>query len=237
MTYRRLLTPLVIGLAFGTLVGAQGSQGTQKPQVAIPKPGVPQIMTLEDRFVRIAYNNEGYVSLGYRLANGLVGKDWILIEIGATVRDRQPNFKLKRSDITLSLPDNSTVPLPTNPEYREVDLRAIEQQSTVINDSINYFPPSARGGCRIGYFAEMSSGLMAYDEVELTSIRGCVGRLYFKIPGGLKHGQYFLNVKFPKSVVRVPFRIMTAEEEKFMEKNWKDIKKQVDDAFKKGKDD
>ena len=79
--------------------------------------------------------------------------------------------------------------------------------------------------------------MLAYEEVELSSIRGCVGRLYFKIPGGLKHGQYFLNVKFPKSVVRVPFRIMTAEEEKFMEKNWKDIKKQVDDAFKKGKDD
>ena len=235
MTTRRLLTPLVIGLAFGTLVGAQGSQGTQKPQVAIPKPGVPQIMTLEDRFVRIAYNNEGYVTMGYRLANGLVGQEWILIEVGATVRDGVPNFKLMRSDITLSLPDNSTVPLPTNNEYRDVDLRGIENQTKVINDAINYFPPSARSACRIGYFAEMSSGLMAYDEVELTSIRGCVGRLYFKIPGGLKHGQYFLNVKFPKSVVRVPFRIMTAEEEKFMEKNWKDIKKQVDDAFKKGK--
>ena len=237
MTYRRLLTPLVIGLAFSTLVGAQGSQGTQKPQVAIPKPGVPQIMTLEDRFVRIAYNNEGYVSLGYRLANGLVGQEWILIEVGMTVREGVPNFKLMRSDVTLSLPDNSTVPLPTNNDYRQVDLRAIENQTKVINDAINYFPPSARGACRIGYFAEMSSGLMAYDEVELTSIRGCVGRLYFKIPGGLKHGQYFLNVKFPKSVVRVPFRIMTAEEEKFMEKNWKDIKKQVDEAFKKGKDD
>jgi hypothetical protein len=203
--------------------------------VAIPNPGVAEIMTLEDRFVRIAYNNEGYISLGYRLANTLVGKEWFFIEIGATVRDGKPNYKLKRTDISLTLPDNSTVPLPTNPEYREVDLRGIENQAKVIYDSINYFPPSARGTCRIGYFAEMSSGLLAYEEVELSSVRGCVGRLYFKVPGGLKYGQHFLNVKFQNSVVRVPFRIMTKEEEKFMEKNWKDIRKQVQDAFKGGK--
>jgi hypothetical protein len=231
MTIRRLSFPLVVGLACSTLA----TVAQDKPKVAIPNPGVPQIMTLEDRFVRISYNNEGYVSLGYRLANGLVGQEWILLEIGATVRDGKPNYKLKRSDVSLTLPDNTTVPLPTNPEYRQVDLRAIENQTRVINDAINYFPPSARGTCRIGFFAETSSGVLAYEEAELTSIRGCVGRLYFKIPGGLKYGQHFLNVKFQNSVVRVPFRIMTKEEEKFMEKNWKDIKKQVDEAFKKGK--
>jgi hypothetical protein len=233
MSTRRSLFPLAIALAGTTLVGAAGLQ--DKPKVAIPNPGVAEIMTLEDRFVRIAYNNEGYISLGYRLANTLVGKEWFFIEIGATVRDGKPNYKLKRTDISLTLPDNSTVPLPTNPEYREVDLRGIENQAKVIYDSINYFPPSARGTCRIGYFAEMSSGLLAYEEVELSSVRGCVGRLYFKVPGGLKYGQHFLNVKFQNSVVRVPFRIMTKEEEKFMEKNWKDIRKQVQDAFKGGK--
>lgn len=232
MTIRRVLFPLVAGLACSTLVGTAVQD---KPKVAIPNPGVPEIMTLEDRYVRIAYNNEGYVSLGYRLANTLVGKEWFFVEIGATVRDGRPNYKLKRSDITLTLPDNSTIPMPTNPEYREVDLRNIENQAKVINDSINYFPPSARGTCRLGYFAEMSSGLLAYEEAELSSIRGCVGRLYFKVPGGLKYGQHFLNVKFLNSVVRVPFRIMTKEEEKFMEKNWKDIRKQVQDAFKGGK--
>lgn len=232
MTTRRLQFPLVVGLACSTLVGATAQD---KPKVAIPNPGVAEIMTLEDRYVRVAYNNEGYVSLGYRLANGLVGQEWILIEIGSTVRDGKPNYKLKRSDITLTLPDNSTIPMPTNPQYREVDLRGIENQSKVINDAINYFPPSARGACRIGFFAGQESGMLAYEEVELTSIRGCVGRLYFKIPGGLKYGQHFLNVKFASSVVRVPFRIMTKEEEKFMEKNWKDIRKQVQDAFSKGK--
>jgi len=33
----------------------------------------------------------------------------------------------------------------------------------------------------------------------------------------------------------VPFRILTKEEEQFLNKNWKDIRKQIQDAFKKGK--
>jgi hypothetical protein len=39
-------------------------------------------------------------------------------------------------------------------------------------------------------------------------------------------------VKFAKSVVRVPFRILTDEEYKLLDKNYKDIEKQVEEAFK-----
>jgi hypothetical protein len=74
---------------------------------------------------------------------------------------------------------------------------------------------------------------MTYDQVELSSRRGCVGRLYFKVPGGIKYGQYWLNVKFAKSLVRVPFRILTKDEEKLLSRNFKDIRKQVEEAFKK----
>jgi ribosomal protein L18E len=35
-------------------------------------------------------------------------------------------------------------------------------------------------------------------------------------------------VKFANSTIRVPFKIYTKEEEKFIDKNWKDIKKQVE---------
>jgi hypothetical protein len=40
-------------------------------------------------------------------------------------------------------------------------------------------------------------------------------------------------VKFAQSMVRVPFRILTKGEDKLLDKNYKDIKKQMDDAFKK----
>ena len=47
------------------------------------------------------------------------------------------------------------------------------------------------------------------------------------MPGGIKYGQHWLNVKFEKSLIRVPFRILTKEEEKFLSKNYRRIEKQV----------
>ena len=38
---------------------------------------------------------------------------------------------------------------------------------------------------------------------------------------------------FEKSLVKVPFRILTKDEEKLLSKNYNDIKKQVDAAFRK----
>ena len=76
---------------------------------------------------------------------------------------------------------------------------------------------------------------MVYDTVELTDHRGCLGRFYFPIPTGIAYGQYWLNIKFAKSVVRVPFRILTKDEDKMLDKHYKSIKKQVDEAFKKKK--
>ena len=56
------------------------------------------------------------------------------------------------------------------------------------------------------------------------------------MPGGIAYGQHWLNVKFEKSLVRVPFKILTEEEEKILSKNYKDISKQVKEAFGKKKD-
>ena len=63
--------------------------------------------------------------------------------------------------------------------------------------------------------------------------RACLGRIYFNVPGGIQYGQHWLNVQFEKSLVRVPFRILTKEEEKEFSKTWKDIKKEHEKAFKK----
>jgi hypothetical protein len=39
-------------------------------------------------------------------------------------------------------------------------------------------------------------------------------------------------VKFEKSLIRVPFRIFTEDEEKLLSKNYSSIEKQVEAAFK-----
>jgi hypothetical protein len=210
------------------------AQAQEKPKlpVQIPDPGVPQAMTMEAKFVRAAYNNEGYVILGYQVSNRSIGDEHMMIDLGTTVRNGVPAYNLTRDKIELTLPNGSNVPLLSMEEYRKVNLRAIESRARVQRDSINYFPNTAHEACRIGFFAEPNSPAMAWDVVELSSRRGCLGRLFFKIPGGITYGQYYLNVKFEKTLIRVPFRILTDDEEKFLGKNYKAIDKQIEEAFR-----
>jgi len=224
-------TLVLAGLVF---MGASvAPTGQTKQPVALPQPGVPQVLTMEAKFVRAAYNNEGYAILGYQAANRSVGEEWLLLDVGITLRERVPSFKLTRDALSLETPDGKTLPLPSVTEHRAGNTSALQNRAKVQRDSINYFPPGANRACRIGFFSELDSPAMAYDEVELSSDRACLGRLYFHVPGGIAYGQHWLNVKFEKSLVRVPFRILTEEEEKKLSKNYKDISKQVKEAFKK----
>ena len=49
----------------------------------------------------------------------------------------------------------------------------------------------------------------------------------------IAYGQQWLNLKFQKSLVRMPFRILTKDEEKLLSRNDNDIRRQVQNAFKK----
>lgn len=207
-------------------------QAQEKPVVKIPQPGVPEIATIEGQYVRAAYNNEGYVILGYRTANLSVGQEWMLLEFGTTVRDGVPFYKLRREAVSLETPDGTKVPLPSVEEYRKADLRALNMRANVSRDSINYFPPMASQACRVGFFSDVESRAMPWEEVELSNTRACLGRLYFKVPGGIKYGQHWLDVKFADSLIRVPFRILTKDEDKLLSKNYGSIRKQVQEAFK-----
>lgn len=233
MRARSVLSLAALGLLLAFPIVAGDEQPKEPPKVKIPEPGVPQIMTMEGRFVRAAYNNEGYAILGYRVANLSVGQKWMLLEIGLTLRDGVPGYTLTRDAISLETPDGQTIPMASNQEYRAASLSALEKRAQVQHDPINYFPPHATTACRIGFFADLHSSVSAYDQVELNSQRGCVGRVFFQVPAGITRGQHWLNVKFAKSLVRVPFRILTDEEYKLLDKNYKDIEKQVEEAFKK----
>ena len=233
MNAKNALLLMLVGLVSLWTPAAQGDSPTQeKPTVQIPKPGVAEVMTMEGKFVRAAYNNEGYVILGYQLANRSIGEEWMLLEVGMTVRDSTPAYKLKRDALSLETPDGKTIPLPSIEEHRKANTSALQNREKVQRDSINYFPPSASRACAMTFFPDLASRVMPVDELELSSTRACLGRLYFHVPGGITYGQHWLNIKFEESLVRVPFRILTKEEEKFFSKNYKDISKQVKDAFK-----
>ena len=221
MEHFRILVLAVVALA--SAMAAHGLALGQPPTtVTIPESGVPQIMTIEGAFVRAAYNTEGYVILGFRLANASVGEPWMLLDVGMTLRNNVPDYKLTRDAVSLDTPDGQKIPMPSNEEFRKANLSALERRSQFTNDSIDYFPPLASQACWIG---------RSWDGAELSPTRGCRGQLFFPIPGGIRYGQYWLNVKFEKSLIRVPLRIMTKDEEKLLNKNFKSIQNQVEEAF------
>src|SRR6185503_18887308 len=219
------------------LVAAMGGGGdmaaAQAPQVQMPKPTVPEIFTLEGEFVRIAYNNEGFATLGYRMAQEEVGKDWVLLAVGITLRKPTKDFTMKRASLSLTTPDGKRLPLPTQQQYQGANLQALNMRAQVMNDSINYFPPDASQPCAIKFFANLDSAFpLAYDQTELSWQRVCLGRLYFNVPGGIQLGQHFLNIKFANSELQVPFRTVSKEDEKVLRKKWDDIKKAHEAALK-----
>ena len=233
MAEKKLLALVIVGLACLCAPVAPVVQTQEKPVVTIPKPGVPEIMTMEGTFVRAAYNNEGYVIIGYELANRSLGEPWMLLEVGMTLRDGVREQTLKRDALSLETPDGKTIPLPrsasiglpTPPRCRTARRCSASRSTTFLR---------ARHVRAVsGSFPSSSSPAMAYDEVSLSNTRACLGRLFFPVAGGIKYGQHWLNVKLEKSVIRVPFRILTAEEEKLLDRNYKDIRKQVQDAFRK----
>ena len=73
---------------------------------------------------------------GTEIPNELVGKEWIRLEAGITMREGRPRYSLKRSDITLDTPDNKHLSLPSNADFQQVDLRSYENLASGM-----YFTP------------------------------------------------------------------------------------------------
>jgi len=226
---------LVMALAVMVIatVGAPVAQA-QLEDLKGPEPTVPQAFTLQGEFVRMAYNNEGFVTLGYRVANSSVAEEWMLLEMGVTLRNKVKEQKLTREDITLITPDGTVVPLASQVDFNKANLRALDHRASVVRDSINYFPVGVIRANTMNFFADPDTpgrGI-AFDQVSLHYQQATVGRIYFHVPDGIEVGQHWVYVQFKDSVVQVPFRIFTKAEEKQFRKMWKTLKKEHEAGMK-----
>ena len=161
MNRKRALSVAFVGLVLSWPLHTKGdAQSQEKPTVQIPQPGVPQIMTMEGRFVRAAYNNEGYVILGYQASNRSVGTEWMMLEVGMTVLERTPDYRLTREALSLETPDGKTLPLAPISEQRAASepVQQIQQRARVQRDSINYFPTRRAGPARFCSFPTWGPG-------------------------------------------------------------------------------
>ncbi|HQR44489.1 MAG TPA: hypothetical protein PLB02_03120 [Thermoanaerobaculia bacterium] len=211
-------------------VPAAGQQPAPLSDLKAPQPTVPEIFSIEGQFVRVAYNNEGFVVLGYRVANASVGEEWMLLDGGVTMRRGAKDVTLTRNSFSVKTPDGKTIPLATQKEYADaLYLQPLNRMARTMRDSINYFPVDAVRPCPIQFFADGGAGSpLSFDQFDATWERACVGRLFFKIPAKIQTGQHWLVVKFATSEVQVPFRILTKDEEKVARKKWEDFKKALD---------
>ena len=87
MKNKKIAPLVVVGLLSAWAPAAHvDAQSQAQPKLEIPKPGVSQVMTMEGRFVRAAYNNEGYAILGYQPANRSIGEEWLLLDVGVALQ-------------------------------------------------------------------------------------------------------------------------------------------------------
>jgi hypothetical protein len=238
---RTSMRALVLAALCATVAPAGLAQDKQPPLSQIPDPGVPELVRMEGPYVRAAYNDEGYVVLGYRAANNSVGGPWMLLDAGIALGKGRKNQKITRDEVSLSTPDGKTIPLPSNAEYVSANLTALEYRASMFLDRELTFPDGAylrrcpdKDGSRFFYDSAATLYARVYpplDGVTLNPQCRWEGTLYFPVPGGIQYGQYFLNVTFDGSRIRVPFRIMTTDEEKTLNDNYERIKKQFEEAF------
>jgi len=226
----------IVALLLVTLIGGGAATAQDQPiQVTPPQPTVPEVFTLMGQFVRMAYNNEGFATMGYRLAQEQVGKEWIMLQFGVTLRKPTEDYRLKREHLWITTPDGKTIQLATQQEYSAggSEVRSLTQRMKAQKDSINYFPLEADQPCALQFFADPgTTRQLAWDETELSWHRACAGRLFFRIPDKVQVGQHWLHIKFAGSELQVPFRILTEEERKQFEKSWKEIKAQHEETYK-----
>jgi hypothetical protein len=181
-------------------------------------------------FVRVAENNEGWVVVGYDTANSSVNEKWMLLNVGITLQDGVKNQKITRDQFKLVIPDGQVISLATQEEYNKGSgtLAAMNERAGIESQSINYFPNGRTRPCRIGFFGNMDQrvGDLSFEYFWADDRSACVGRVYFQLPEGIQLGQYNFDVQFADSVVRVPFKIMTKEEAKEFDKEWKEAEKE-----------
>jgi hypothetical protein len=165
-------------------------------------PGVERM----GEYVLRQFGPQLWTVLGYRFASTQVGEEWMVLDVGLSSPSGQ-SARITRDSVFLRSPDGTKIPLATQREFNEAygALRPVIAKSNVNNDPLDYFPPS-RIECPIQFFVTPGGGV-AFDEVTVSDIRGCFGKLFFEVPGGIQPGRWTFGIDLPESEIRIPFEI------------------------------
>jgi hypothetical protein len=178
-----------------TLVGCSSATPTDTP-------GVDRM----GQYILRQFGPELWTVLGYRFANSQIGDEWMVLEVGLSSPAGQ-NATVTRGDVFLRTPDGKRLPLPTQKDFNDAysSLRPVIAKANVDRDPLNYFP-SSRMECGIQFFVTPAGGV-SFDEISVNDRRGCFGRLYVAVPGGIQKGRWVFEIDQPESEIRIPFEL------------------------------
>jgi len=165
-------------------------------------PGVERL----GQFILKQFGPELWTVLGYRFANSQLGEEWMILEVGFSSPNGQ-TATVKRENVFLRSPAGDRIPLPSQREFNEAygSLRPVIAKADVDRDPLDYFPPS-RIDCRVQFYVTPGEGV-SFDEVTVNDKRGCFGRLFVKVPGGIQSGRWVFGVDLEESEIRIPFEL------------------------------
>jgi len=190
---RNIVTLLVVIGVAATMVSCSTGTPTDTP-------GVERM----GQYILKQFGPELWTVLGYRFANSQTAEEWMILEGGFSSPNGQ-TATVKRENIFLRTPAGDTIPAPSQKEFNEAygSLRPVIAKADVDRDPLDYFPPS-RIECAVQFYVTPGGGV-SFDEVTVSDKRGCYGRLYFKVPGGIQSGRWTFGVDLEESEIRIPF--------------------------------
>ncbi len=149
---------------------------------------------------------ELWAVVGYRFANTQLGDEWMILEFAVTSPQGQ-SATVTRDNVFVRAPNGQRLPVASQTEFNEAwgELRPVITRANINRDPLEYFPPS-REECAVQFFVAPGGGV-SFDEVTVNDRRGCVGRLFIQVPGGIQAGRWVFGIDLPESEIRVPFEL------------------------------
>lgn len=194
-SFKKAITLLVVLGVAATMTSCSTGTPTDTP-------GVERM----GQYILKQFGPELWTVLGYRFANTQLGEEWMILEVGFSSPNGQ-TATVKRDNVFLRSPSGDTIPLPSQKEFNEAygELRPVIAKANVDRDPLDYFPPS-RIECSVQFYVTPGGGV-SFDEVTVSDKRGCYGRLYVNVPGGIQGGRWTLGVDLEESEIRIPFEL------------------------------
>ena len=204
MTHATVLRAVaVVTAVLLTSAGCQTS--AEREEAPLPAGAEPILENLGQEVLRYR-DRQMWVVLEYQYASMNPGEEWLILDVTATAA-RGEEAVIHREDIFVRTPDGERVPVADQGEFARAfsSLRSHLVRANIVGDRLMHLPASRRP-CRFQFFVEPGTRI-AYSEVSVDDRRGCWGRLFFEVPGGVQPGRWIFGMDLEETDVRIPFTI------------------------------